>query len=235
MKKISLLIITIVCLFVVNVKADMEPPQIIAHKVMVTNKDGASCYENGKKTDKVIPYGTTLEVDHDIDGSYIMVSNDDYYCLVKYSDVSSKTQSFSLNDEKVEKITPVKGLILAKGGLNMRKGPSVTYSKIMTVPQNAIVTLTHKAGTYWYYCEYNGHNGWITGMDGYFGYDGKETLISYEDVKIYSTYDKKAVIGKIPANTEITDYVNLINYTNSNISHYVIYNGTKGYVNKMLY
>ena len=241
MKKISILIITVVCLFVVNVKADMGPPSIAKHDVMVTNKDGAQCYEykDNKyvKTKTIIPYKTILSVSIDISGSYITVESDnsEYNCDVKYSDVSAKTQSFSLSDEEVEKITPVKGIILAKGGLNMRKGPSVTYSKITTVPQYAIVNLTYKAGSYWYYCEYNDHKGWITGMDAYFGYDGKETLIYYEDMKIYSTYDKKAVIGKIPANTEITDYINLVNRADFGISHYVIYNGTKGYVDRMLY
>ena len=55
----------------------------------------------------------------------------------------------------------------------------------MTVPNNALVTLLYQSGTFWYYCEYNGTSGWITGMNGYFGYDGKETLISYNAMKIY--------------------------------------------------
>ena len=39
-------------------------------------------------------------------------------------------------------------------------------------------------------------------------------------MKIYSTYDRKAVIGKIPANTEITDYINLVTRSDYDISHY---------------
>ena len=72
-------------------------------------------------------------------------------------------------------------------------------------------------------------------MDGYFGYDGKEVLYSYEPMKIYSTYDKKSVLAKIPANTEITDYVNLVTRSDYEISHLVNYNGTIGYVEKMMY
>ena len=201
MKKSKLLIICFICMFVFNVKADMGPPMVASHEVMITNKNGAICYDNGKKTKTVIPYGETFIINMDVSDGYIYVNYKDKGCDVKSSDISSKTQKFDMNNKEVEKITPVKGIILAKTGLNMRKGPSVTYSKIMTIPKNAIVKLTHKSGTYWYYAEYNGTSGWITGMDGYFGYDGKEVLYSPEPMKIYSTYDKKAVIGKIPANT----------------------------------
>lgn len=242
MKKIKLLVLVLVCLFVINVKADMGPPMIVSHKVMVTNKDGAACYgydRSGKytKTGKVIPYKTTLNVDSDISGNYITVYDASSHnsCDVKYSDVSAIDQKFDFNNEQVVKIDDVKAVILAKGGLNMRKGPSVTYSKVVTVPEHAVVTLTHRAGDYWYYCEYNGKSGWITGMNGYFGYEGKEVLINYEPVKIYSSMDRKKEIGKIPANTEITNYLNLVSRSQYEISHYVIYNGLKGYIDKMMY
>lgn len=232
MKKVCVLVLAVLT-FLVNVKADMEAPQIIEHEVMVTNKDGAICYENGKKTDKVIPYGTMLKVDHDISGSFINAFNNEYSCSVKYSDVSSKTQSFDINNSEVEKLTPVKAIVLAKGGLNLRKGPAVSYSKILTVPQYKIVTLTHKAGSFWYYTEYNGKKGWITGMDGYIGYDGKEVLCNYEATKIYSNDGK--TLGTIPANQEITDYIILTGTPYNSNNYYVIYNGIKGYVKKMLY
>ena len=232
MKKINLLLLLLICLFIINVNAAMESPQIIAHKVMVTNKNGTNCYEDGKKTDKVIPYGTTLEVNRDISGSYIYVSNSDYSCNVKYSDVSSKTQSFDLNSTGVEKITTTKAIILASG-LNMRKGPAVTYTVITTIPKNSIVTLTHLAGTYWYYGTYNGKSGWITAMNGYVGFERKQILYSYQPMKIYSTYDKKAVLGTIPANTEIVNYLELGLHLDT--KYYIQYNGIKGYVESMFY
>ena len=235
MKNIKIIVFLLICMLFVNVKADMGPPMITRHEVMVTNKKGAKCYNTNSKKDIIIPYGTTFMIDTDINNGYIYVQNDDYSCDVKSSDISSKTQKFSLDDKSVEKITPVKAIILSSNGLNMRKGPSVTFSKIITIPSKAIVKLTHKAGDYWYYCEYKDYSGWITGMNGYFGYDGKGTLISYEAMKIYSTYDKKAVLGKIPANTEITDYINLVSRSEYDIAHYVIYNGTVGYVEKMMY
>ena len=234
MKRIKLFIIIFVCLFIVNVKADMGPPMIAEHKVMVTNKNGATCYEYSesgtKKTGVVIPYKTTLTVNEDVDGSYINVSHKDkeeYNCIVKYDDVSAVTQSFDLS--KAAKITPLKAVILAKGGLNMRKGPAVTYSKIITIPQYAVVTLTHQSGDYWFYCEYNGHKGWITGMNGYFGYEGKEVLISNKAVDIYSSLTSDKKVGKIPANTEITDYLITVSRGEYK-SYYVVYNGIKGYI-----
>ncbi len=231
MKKVYVLVFVILTLLI-SVKADMESPHIIEHEVMVTNKEGAICYENGKKTDKVIPYGTMLKVDHDISGSFIDVFNSDYSCNVKFSDVSAKTQSFDINNSEVEKLTPTKAIILAKGGLNMRKGPAVSYSKILTIPQYKTVTITHKAGSFWYYTEYDGKKGWITGMDGYIGYDGKEVLCNYETTKIYSN-DGKKVLGTIPANQEITDYVILTGTPYNSNNYYVIYNDIKGYVKEM--
>lgn len=230
MKKVKLIIFIIFCLFTLNVKADIESPEIVSHKVMVTNKNGTICYEDNKKTDKVIPYGTTLEVFYDISNGFIMVSNEQYSCNVKYSDVSAKTQKFDINNSKVQKIEPIKAIVLAKSGLNMRKGPSVTYSKIVTIPQNSTLKLTHQAGTYWYYTEYNGKTGWITSMDHYLGMDGKEVLISYEPINIYNS-SGKAIIGKIPANTEIVTYLKL----NGDFDYYVIYNGIKGYIRNVYY
>ena len=235
MKKIKYLILITVCLFITNVKADMGPPVVAEHEVMVTNKSGAICYDNGKKTKEVIPYGTILTINTDVINGYIFVDYKDKSCDVKSSDISSKTQKFNVDGKDVEEITPVRAIILSKNGLNMRKGPAVTFAKIMTIPANATVTLTKRAGSFWYYCEYKGQSGWITGMNGYFGYDGKEILVNSEDVKLYSTYDKKAVIAKIPANTEITDYVNLVGYSSDEPSYYVNYNGTVGYIDEMMY
>ena len=232
MKKNSLLIIVFICLFIINVKADMGPPSISTHKVMVTNKEGTYCYDNGKKTDKLIPYGTMLDVMIDIEGSFIYVHNNEYDCYVKYVDVSARTQSFDLNSTDVEKITPVKAVVLASGGLNLRVGPSVTYSKIITIPQYTVVTLKYQSGSYWFYTEYKGKTGWITSMNSYFGTESDKILYNYEEVKIYN-YNGKTVLGKIPAQTEITDYL-VLNNRDSN-KYYVNYNGIKGYITNLMF
>lgn len=235
MKRIKLLIIVFVCLFVFNVKADMGAPSVVIHKVMVTNKNGAQCYSGGKKTSQVIPYGTTFDLMNEINGSYVdvYVNDGEYSCNIKYSDISAVNQSFNLKDaEKLD--SPRKAVILAKGGLNMRKGPAVTYGKITTIPQYAVVTATYSAGEYWYYVTYNGSSGWVTGMDNYLGFDGKEVLVYYEPLKIYSE-NGKTVLGTIPANTEITNYINLSAERRTQFAHYVSYNNIRGYVEKMFY
>ena len=232
MKNIKLLILIFVCLFIVNVKADMGAPNVVSHKVKVTNKSGAACYSNGKKTGKVIPYGTTFELFSDIDGSYVYVSVNEYNCDIKYSDISAVNQNFNVSNE--DKLNPAKkAIVLAKGGLNMRKGPAVTYGRITTIPQNSVITLTHYAGTFWYYTNYNGKTGWVTGMDGYLGFEGKDVLISHKAIKIYSS-NGKTVLGTIPANTEIEEYIELSGTPYSNFYYYVIYNGTKGYLQEMM-
>ncbi len=230
MKRLFLILLILMCF--VSVQAD-ELPVIVTHKVMVTNKDGTICYNDGNKTDKVIPYKTMLMVSNDINGRYIRVINDEYDCDVIYSDVSSNTQKFDINNKDVEEISPVRAIVLSNTGLNMRVGPSVTYAKMITVPSKTIITLSHKAGTYWYYTEYNGNNGWVTSMNKYLGYDGDEVLINYEKTNIYND-SGVAIIGKIPENTEITNYIKLDNNKND-LMYYVNYNGISGYVKDMLY
>ena len=233
MKKISVLFFLIICLCIIEVKGD-ELPVVISHKVMVTNKEGTICYHDGNKTDKVIPYKTMLIVSTDINGSFIKVVNDEYDCDVKYNDVSANKQSFDLDSKDVLKINQIRGIVLPSTGLNMRIGPSVTYSKMMTIPSNTIITLNYKAGTYWYYTEYNGKSGWVTAMNKYIGFDSDKVLVNYEKTKIYNA-NGQTVIANIPENTEITDYIKLDSANDNDLKYYVNYNGTKGYIKDMLY
>ena len=232
MKKIILILIS---LFVFNVKADMGPPLIIEYEAIVTNKDGAVCYDDysiGKKGSSSIPFGEVVKVLYELNGKYVDVSyGDNKTCSLRASDIKAKTDSFSYKEDGVEKITPTKAIILAKGGLNMRKGPSIAYSKIVTIPQYSVVTLKYNAGTFWYYAEYEGKSGWITGMNEYFGYETDNILYSYNDTEIYDINNKNKKIGTIPAFTEITDYLKLVQYVGP--EYIVNYKGTIGYVNYM--
>ena len=230
MKKIILFILSLLAL---NVKADMGPPMIIEYQAVVANKDGAICYNDGKKTDIVIPFGEVIDIYWELNGNYINVTYNNKSCDIKASDIKAKQDSFSVNTAGVEKIKETKAVILAKGGLNLRKGPSVPYSKIMTIPQYSVVTLKYKAGTYWYYAEYNGRSGWISGMNQYFGFDNSNILYSYKDVDIYDINDKSKKIGTIKAFTEVSDYIELVQYDGPNFL--VNYNGIKGYVYYMPY
>ena len=236
-KRIYLLLIGIL-LFGFNVKADMGPPMVARYDVTVKNKDGAVCYDeiNGKytKTSKVLEYGKTAFVAYEIEGKYAVLyyninENEQDSCTVLTSDIAPKNSQFDIKNTDVEKIEAVKAVILAKGGLNLRKGPSSLYSKILTIPQYSVVTLTYNVGTYWYYADYNGHKGWISGNNQYFGMDDSDILYSITDTKIYDA--NKKVIGTIPKLTEVTDYLRLVHYDGP--LYYVNYNGIKGYVNYM--
>ena len=48
------------------------------------------------------------------------------------------------------------------GNLNMRSGPGESFSVIGKVPNGATVTITNNYET-WYYVEYNGQSGWVSG------------------------------------------------------------------------
>ena len=234
MKKIfTFLLICFITLGIIPVKADMGPPIIAEYEIIITNKDGAACYEyntQGKivKGTKTVEYGKTFTVYFEIENGYINTS-DDECLLVKTADAKPKKEKFDLNSERVTELKSVKAVILAKGGLNLRKGPATAYNKITTIPQYTTVTLTHQAGTFWFYTEYKGNKGWISGINSYLGYNDDNILISMEDTPIKDNNGK--TIATIPALTEITNYIKLVDYDNP--AYYVNYNGKTGYVSTM--
>ena len=234
MKKIVSLLIVLLVFY--NVNADLEPPKVIKHEVVIANKDGASCYQSDSKgyskMDKSIPYGNSYYVsDEVVNNKYVFVysDSDDTSCLVLLSDIKVKNNNFDIKSDGVQKIEESRAIILAERGLNLRKGPAMSYSKIITIPQYSIVTIKYKAGSYWYYAEYNGYKGWISGINQYFGYDESDILYDIVDINIYN--DNKKIIGTIPKYTEITNYVRLVQYnTKIDYKYYVNYNGIKGYI-----
>lgn len=242
-RKLNLLLIGMLLIGILNVKADAGPPMVAEYEIIVSNKEGATCYSYNYDTkkyvkgNKVVPFGTVYSIYDESMNGYLSIYQDgcDY---LKTSDIKTKKDSFGVDNDSVEKITPVKAVILAKGGLNMRKGPAVAYSKITTIPQYSIVTLEYRAGTYWYYADFNGKKGWISGINQYFGYDADYILYSYTDTDIYDVNNKDKVIGTIPALTEVTDFLEVV-YAHVDtggiyeFSYYVNYNGVKGFVRDM--
>ena len=137
-KNLSLLLILLLSI-TFNVKADMGPPMIARFELVVSNKNGAACYEekNNKfvETNKKIAYNKIVYLDYKEANDYYVVSlkdgNIDDGCIVKLSDLSLKNSTFNNNNESAEKITPKYAIVLAGGGLNLRKGPSTMYSKVL--------------------------------------------------------------------------------------------------------
>ena len=242
MKKYLSLLLILMLGFGFYVKADAGPPRLGNFKMIVTNKNGAACYEDtdGKtKTGKSIPYNKEVRTFSDYGEDYITVEYElsdgtSENCTVSVKDITPKDSRFDVNNEDVKKITPVKAVILAKGGLNLRKGPSTLFERITTIKQGEVVTLTHNAGTYWYYTNYNGNNGWISGENGYFGYDNNRIIYSYSDISIYDFNNREKKIGTIPKFTEVTDYLSFAGdgYSPDVIDgwNYVNYKGIKGLI-----
>ena len=247
MKKYLSLLFIIMLGFGFYVKADAGPPSIAKFKIIITNKNGAECYntlEGSEKTGKSIPYNTEVYAYEDLFSKYNYAYvdyklNDGTVrgCYVSVKDIAPRDSKFGVNNEDVVKITPVKAVILANGGLNLRKGPSTLFGRILTIKQGEVVTLTHRAGTFWYYANYKGNTGWITGENDYFGYEDDRIIYSYDNIDIFDKDYKK--IGTIPKFTEVTDYLALVgdnHYEAENSeydetgAHYVNYKGLKGFI-----
>lgn len=240
MKRYLSLLLILLLSITYNVKADMGPPSIARFELIVSNKDGATCYEQKDNkfvaTSKKIAYKQIVYLDLKQSNDYysILLKNGDLKdggCVVKLSDLSLKDSTFNLNNEDVSKLNPTYAIVMASGGLNMRKGPSTMYSKITTIPEKAIVKLLYSAGSLWYYGEYDGKAGWITSDNYYLGMDANSILISMNDVDIYSDKGLTKKIGTVPKFTEISNYIIFDRFEGLDAECYINYNGVKGYAN----
>lgn len=236
MKKYVILLILILGI-VLNVKADMGPPSVISYDIIITNKDGAYCYEGSyvgsnlvyKKTNKKLSYGREYNVWLETGDEYVSVSDYDeeiYDCFLSVNDVIAKNDEFDLNNEEILKIEKVKAIVLNKDGVLMHKGPASAYSKVTTIPVGSIIEISYKAGTYWYYTEYKGYYGWISGDNHAFGFDNDNLLFTTIETNIYD--NNRNIIGKIPAYTNVSNYLELPYHENN--MYYVNYNGILGTV-----
>lgn len=244
MKKYLSLLLIILLSITFNVNADMGPPSIAKFELVVSNKNGATCYEEKDNkyvaTNKKIDYNKIVYLEYKLSNDYytVLIKNKDLMeegCIVKVSDLSLKDSKFDVTNKEVSKIEPVNAVVLAGGGLNLRKGPSTMYSKITLVPEKTVVKLTHNSGTYWYYTQYNGNNGWGTAENGYLGLDSDYVLINiFRDTEIFSDKKMTKKVGVIPKGTEIASYVSFVKSADDFApSYYVNYNGTKGYIGSM--
>lgn len=240
MRKILNVFFIIILAITFNVKADMGPPSLAKFELIVSNKNGATCYEekNNKfvATNKKIDYNKIVYLEFKQSNDYYSISLKDgdieNGCIVNLKDLSLKDGSFNTNSNEVEKITPKYAIVLAGGGLNLRKGPSTMYSKVTLIPEKTVLKLTHNAGTYWYYTEYDGKSGWVSAENGYLGLECDYILLNvFKDTEIYSDKKMTQKIGTIPRLTEITNVVSFVRSDGGiPASYYVNYNGIKGYI-----
>ena len=225
-----------------KVFADMDAPAIQPYEAVVSNVNGASYYiaypdfvEAGK-----LNYGDKIEITYEevlqdgkLYGNYYD-ENNNYGYYVRISDLQvvdtekdfSKNISLS-NSKHIE--------ILAKDGVEMYKGPAYAYSKLgVTIPKGETLKGYFNQDIYepWYYVEYKNTSGFICILKGAVGFEkeSNKKLLTPRKISIYDntdTFDKKDVIGTIPANTYITEYKEVDTWSRA---YYVTYNGISGYI-----
>ena len=178
MKKVitMFLAIVLVCILGVPSFAYRDEPTCSEYEVICPKKVDYFNIDSGTDTIKKagsFPVGTELTVwyENNIDGvAYAAVETEDSekypFIYVKLSDVRLKNESYpSENGTRLE--NPYRVVVIASGGIEMRKGPSKIYSAVTTIPKNAEIDIQIGNAPYigadasWAYVTYRQYSGWI--------------------------------------------------------------------------
>ncbi len=257
MKKLFIILIILLCPIVVW--ADDIVFNVYNAKVINKNGISYQEWENEKYVDKKIPYNTNIMVSfhtykgYDEDSGKYIVNDAAYGYFGENSfDINIKDIDINLNsfncticngeynyyDEIFyQKNTNNKIIkILNESGLKLKVGPASNFNDMdMVIPYNANLKINYYLGLgglddidYWANVDYNGKNGFINLIDNknlYYSTD--DIYMTIDDTNI--VFDNK-VVGKIPANTEISP-----NYVNYDFSTYFInYDGVSGFIDGKL-
>lgn len=234
MKK-KLLITTGILLALVPslVKADNVFPSTLNYKAVITNKNGFKCetYDNKNIT---IPFGSIVSINESYYDDGLKLEIFDYEGTgcnnnIKLSDIKIYNDEFNINDylsageyNSVSKFDKENdAIILAKNGIKMYKGPSLSYSVITTIPYNKTVKTEYYIDPFdtlvsWISVSYNGQTGWINTTDYEVMYNG--------------ALDKAIVISK---NDNINENTIVNEYYSSAKKYYVKYNNKYVLVDKI--
>ena len=204
MKKVLVLIIGLVLFIPSIIFADMGSPGIEEYKATISNKDGATIYEEldfGEYgiTNKKVEYGKTVAITFD-DGEYAQVDFD-YY--IKLSDITLIDKNYKFVDSKWDKASTQ---IVLKDQ-EIRKGPANGYDstgvKIPAGTKVKVRAYLEEMST-WYYVDYNGTKGYID------SYKAKLTTLeasknfkAYTDIDLVDPVTSK-VIRTIKTNTIVS-------------------------------
>lgn len=162
MKKIILVILSVLLFIPSIIFADMGAPALDPYKATVTNKNGAVLYDklSGDKyepTGKILKYGDTVEITFD-DEEYAEVNFSNY---IKQSDISIIEKNYTMKDSDWGKA--FNSVVLKE--IDVRKGPANAYDKTgLTLKPGTIVSIREavfEGGSIWAYVEYNGQKGFI--------------------------------------------------------------------------
>lgn len=243
MKKV--LLITVVCLLAIislqlTVLADMGAPEIEPYKASVSNVNGANYY-NGEEVVGKLEYGTVIDVayeymegeENELKASFASVENEFQYYTINVSDIIVLEETGKIEYDKESKISMI---IIAEDGVEISKGPAYAYEKTgVTIPKGTEITgyrTTNMGGASpWLYVTYEGTSGWVCELNGAIGYKTSEyetvKLLTPRKTSIYKDTSYKTVVEVIPANTILTDFLYLDDWSQA---FYVTYEGVSGYL-----
>lgn len=242
MKRILKILTIGALLLPMSVKADMGAPDVAPYKVIPKSEEGAPYYDcHDYSVIGNIAYNQEVKVffEEEKDGHLygdILINEDDDYVCVDLADFMTLTEVYEPDfdsegtyDYEADYEIYVNG----SKGIKMRKGPSILYDIITTIPYETTVktiAASGDEGVAWAYVSYNGKTGWINMLEETAVYKANPVRF-YRDVEVYDIAygEDQKVIGKIPAQEIVTNIYTISSWTNI-AGYYVEYNGLKGYV-----
>lgn len=244
MKK-TLLIIVVCILAIMSLQlivfADMGAPEIEPYKASISNVNGAKYYNHEGNEAGKLDYGTTITISYEMENW----------------ETKERTATFSLSEEQYEfytisinDITPLEDeaekvkyskedkeelIVLTEEGVEISEGPAYAYEKTgVVIPKGEKLTgyRTEKMGSAvpWFYVTYEGTSGWVCELNGVIGYEKDyedQKLLTPRATKIYKEADYRKTVAVIPANTILTDFLEIDDWSQG---YYVTYEGVSGYL-----
>lgn len=243
MKKRTLFFI--ICTFAIMllqtaVFADMGAPMVEPYKASIANVNGAKYYDFEGNVVGELNYGDVIVVSYEIQDwktkeidVNFSFSKDDIYesYYMNITDImpieNENLKEKYLKEEKREII------ILKEDGLEISEGPAYAYNETGVIIPKGEKIYGHSSMNGeepWIYVSYKGTSGWICELDGTIGsekeYEDSE-LLTLRKTKIYSDSNYTKPIAEIPANTFITEFLEIDPWSQGK---YVTYNGISGYI-----
>lgn len=230
--------------------ADMGSPTIKSYEAIVTNVNGTKPFDiDGKRgwleEYGILEYGTKVIVadayygwDGDLHIDSYAVSNDDWINIVVDNgetiflcrvDVNDLTALTKISETEADLTRPIWARVINEDGIKIYDGMSkYTYSAIGEIPYWTELTIyaTDIGECPWYYTTYNGVSGWVCELDGDIGYKPYNDEI-FTLCETYIENKTGEIIGVIPANTRITNYLDCDPWS---CIYYTTYNELSGYI-----
>ena len=240
------LLITVVCILAIislqlAVFADMGAPEIEPYKASISNVNGAKYYNSEGNEAGKLDYGTTITISYEIENW----ETKERTATFSFAEEQYEFYTISINDitpleDEADKVKYSKEdkeelIILSEDGVEISEGPAYGYEKTgVVIPKGEELTgyRTEKMGSAvpWFFVTYEGTSGWVCELNGVIGY-GKDyedqKLLTPRATKIYKEADYRKAAAVIPANTIITDFLEIDDWSQG---YYVTYEGVSGYL-----